>query len=99
MERTVLIIEDEKLIDGQRYGVYEKRYVIFPQRSGPLEIPDILFRGEVTDGSSNFVFRNLNTRRVTAFIEGITIDIKERPAEKHRQRNRDVLESWSGSFL
>lgn len=70
----------EKLIDGVRYGVYEKRYVIFPQRSGPLEIPDILFRGEVTDGSSNFVFRNLNTRRVTAFIDGITIDVKERPA-------------------
>jgi hypothetical protein len=69
----------EKLIDGVRYGVYEKRYVIFPQRSGPLEIPDILFRGEVTDGSSNFVFRNLNTRRVTAFIDGITIDVLERP--------------------
>ncbi len=70
----------EKLVDGTRYGVYEKRYVIFPQRSGPLVIPDILFRGEVTDGSSNFVFRNLNTRRVTAFIEGISIDVKERPA-------------------
>ena len=69
----------EKLIDGERYGVYEKRYVIFPQRSGPLEVPDILFRGEVTDGSSNFVFRNLNTRRVTAFIEGIKIDVLERP--------------------
>ncbi len=69
----------ERLIDGVRYGVYEKRYVIFPQRSGPLEIPDILFRGEVTDGSSNFVFRNLNTRRVTAFIDGLTIDVKERP--------------------
>ena len=71
----------ERLIDGVRYGVYEKRYVIFPQRSGPLEIPDILFRGEVTDGSSNFVFRNLNTRRVTAFIDGLTIDIKERPVD------------------
>lgn len=70
----------ERLIDGVRYGVYEKRYVIFPQRSGPLEIPDILFRGEVTDGSSNFVFRNLNTRRVTAFIDGVTIDVMERPA-------------------
>ena len=70
----------ENLIEGVRYGVYEKRYVIFPQRSGPLQIPDILFRGEVTDGSSNFVFRNLNTRRVTAFIDGITIGVKERPA-------------------
>lgn len=70
----------ERLIDGQRYGVYEKRYVIFPQRSGDLVIPDILFRGEVTDGTSNFVFRNLNTRRVTAFIDGVTIEVKERPA-------------------
>ncbi|HBW84945.1 MAG TPA: hypothetical protein DEF79_12985, partial [Gammaproteobacteria bacterium] len=69
----------EKLIDGVRYGVYEKRYIIFPQRSGSLEIPDILFRGEVTDGSSNFVFRNLNTRRVTAFIDGMTVDVKQRP--------------------
>ena len=70
----------EELIEGVRFGVYEKRYVIFPQRSGPLEIPDILFRGEVTDGSSNFVFRNLNTRRVTAFIDGITINVDERPS-------------------
>ena len=69
----------EKLIDGVRFGVYEKRYVIFPQRSGPLEFPDILFRGEVTDGSSNFVFRNLNTRRVTAFIEGTSVEVQERP--------------------
>lgn len=84
MEDTVIQLigspnQYEKLIDGVRYGVYEKRYVIFPQRSGPMEIPDILFRGEVTDGSSNFVFRNLNTRRVTAFIEGKTIEIKQRP--------------------
>jgi len=91
----------EKLIDGERYGVYEKRYVIFPQRSGPLEVPDILFRGEVTDGSSNFVFRNLNTRRVTAFIEGITIDVLERPAAIQGNdfwlpvSNLALEESWS----
>ena len=34
----------------------------------------------MTDGSSNFVFRNLNTRRVTAFIDGMTVDVKQRPA-------------------
>ena len=91
----------EKLIDGERYGVYEKRYVIFPQRSGPLEVPDILFRGEVTDGSSNFVFRNLNTRRVTAFIEGITIDVLERPVSMQNNAlwlpvsSLTLEESWS----
>jgi hypothetical protein len=94
----------ERLIDGERYGVYEKRYVIFPQRSGPLEIPDILFRGEVTDGSSNFVFRNMNTRRVTAFIEGVTIDIKERPASAPVGEGwlpvtgLSLEESWNGDI-
>lgn len=70
----------EQLIDGQRYGVYEMNYVLFPQRSGELEIPDIVFRGELTDGSSNFVFRNPNMRPVTAFASGFNIDVKERPA-------------------
>ena len=69
----------EQLIDGQRYGVYEKNYVLFPQRSGPLEIPNIVFRGELTDGSSNFVFRNPNMRPVTAFAPGYSIDVKGRP--------------------
>ncbi len=90
----------EKLIDGVRYGAYEKRYVVFPQRSGSLEIPDILFRGEVTDGSSNFVFRT-DTRRVTAFIEGISIQVGERPEiAKETQfwlpvANLTLEESWS----
>jgi hypothetical protein len=94
----------ERLIDGERFGVYEKRYVIFPQRSGPLQIPDILFRGEVTDGSSNFVFRNMNTRRVTAFIEGITIEVKERPASLSRGEGwlpvtgLTLEETWSGDL-
>ena len=94
----------ERLIDGERFGVYEKRYVIFPQRSGPLQIPDILFRGEVTDGSSNFVFRNMNTRRVTAFIEGITIEVKERPASLPRGEGwlpvtgLALEETWSGDL-
>ena len=94
----------ERLIDGERFGVYEKRYVIFPQRSGPLQIPDILFRGEVTDGSSNFVFRNMNTRRVTAFIEGITIEVKERPASLSRGEGwlpvtgLALEETWSGDL-
>ena len=94
----------EELIDGVRYGVYEKRYVIFPQRSGSLEMPDILFRGEVTDGSSNFVFRNLNTRRVTAFIEGIDIEIKERPLVTRDSRfwlpvaNLSLQEQWSSDL-
>lgn len=70
----------EKLVDGVRYGVYEKQYALFPQSSGTLEIPDIMFRGEVTDGSSNYVFRNLNTRTITSYAEGYTVTVREKPA-------------------
>ena len=70
----------EKLVDGVRYGVYEKQYAIFPQRSGTLTIPDIMFRGEVTDGSSRYVFRNLATRTITSFTEGYEIEVLEKPA-------------------
>lgn len=94
----------EKLIDGVRYGVYEKRFVIFPQSSGTLEIPDILFRGEVTDGSSNFVFRNLNTQRVTAYIEGTNIEVKERPVAAQASsfwlpaNGITLEETWTGDL-
>jgi len=90
----------EQLVDGVRYGIYEKNYVIFPQRSGELEIPDIVFRGELTDGSSNFVFRNPNMRPVTAFAEGYTVEVKERPAEFPENRtwlpatDIQISETW-----
>lgn len=70
----------EQLIDGVRYGVYEKNYVIFPQRSGELIIPDIVFRGELTDGSSALLFRNPNMQPITAFASGYTVEVNERPA-------------------
>ncbi len=94
----------ERLIDGVRYGVYEKNYVIFPQRSGSLSIPDIVFRGELTDGSSSFVFRQRNVRPVTAFATGYNIDVKERPAAFPADTtwlpasNLIVEETWDGDI-
>ena len=35
--------------NGQIYGVIERRYAIFPQQSGPLEIPAIRFEGTIPD--------------------------------------------------
>ncbi len=70
----------EEVIDGSRYGVYELNYAIFPQNSGELQIPDIVFRGQLPDSSSRFGFRN-NVSPVTAFTEGRTVEVRERPAE------------------
>lgn len=94
----------EKLVDGVRYGVYEKQYALFPQRSGSLKIPDIMFRGEVTDGSSNYVFRNLNTRTITSYAEGYTIEVREKPADYPADAvwlpasNIAIRESWDNDF-
>lgn len=94
----------EKLVDGVRYGVYEKQYALFPQRSGAMEIPDIMFRGEVTDGSSRYVFRNLNTRTITSFAEGHTINVKEKPADYPANavwlpaRDISIEENWDNDF-
>lgn len=94
----------EKLVDGVRYGVYEKQYALFPQRSGTLEIPDIMFRGEVTDGSSNYVFRNLNTRTITSYAEGHTIEVREKPANYPADAvwlpasDINIRERWDNDF-
>lgn len=94
----------EKLVEGVRYGVYEKQYALFPQRSGTLEIPDIMFRGEVTDGSSRYVFRNLNTRTITSYSEGHSIEVREKPANYPVNAiwlpasNITIREQWDNDF-
>ena len=94
----------ETLVDGMRYGVYEKQYAIFPQRSGTLEIPDIMFRGEVTDSSSSYVFRNLNTRTITSYAEGHSITVSEKPANYPADAlwlpasEISIRETWDNDF-
>jgi len=91
----------EEIIDGQRYGVYEINYVIFPQRSGELVIPDMVFRGQVTDGSSRYVFRNTHVEPVTAFADGHQVRVRERPSAYPSNatwlpaRHLQLNETWS----
>lgn len=59
----------EERIDGVLYGVYEKRYELKPQASGPLEIPSIRFVGQVNDGATS-------VREISAYVEGLTINVK-----------------------
>ena len=40
----------EKLIDGRRYGVFERRYAVFPQRSGELVVPALGFQAALGGG-------------------------------------------------
>ena len=65
----------ESVVDGQRYYVLEKRYALFPQRSGPLEIPRERFVGTRGRGG---VFSQ--QQRVNASSESHTIKVKTIPS-------------------
>ena len=39
----------ETVIDGRRYGVIERQYALFPQKSGTVTIPSLTFTGKVPD--------------------------------------------------
>jgi len=39
--------------NGQEYNVIERHYAIFPEKSGELQIPPVVFRGQVSSPSSN----------------------------------------------
>src|SRR6218665_1328520 len=43
----------EKEINGVRHGVIELRYAIYPQQSGELEIPALVFSATVADRTQN----------------------------------------------
>jgi hypothetical protein len=91
----------EQIVDGERYGVYEINYAVFPQRSGELEIPDIFFRAQLTDGTSRSIFRNNNIETITAFAEGGRVEVKPRPASYPDNatwlpaRSLNIREEWS----
>jgi hypothetical protein len=44
----------EKVIDGRRYGVFERRYAVFPQKSGELVVPALGFQAAVGGGGGWF---------------------------------------------
>ncbi len=85
----------ESIHKGRRYYVLEKRYAIFPQRSGVLTIPRARFRGTLGRGG-NFSAR----QTVHAMSDAPTINVKTIPESFSGDtwiptRALDVTASWS----
>ncbi len=78
----------ETMVDGRRFSVNERRYALFPQKSGTLNIRPVTFQGEVfrTNGNGRDMFlspfgrfgQRGNIRRLRS--EPISMDIKPIPA-------------------
>lgn len=93
----------QEIVEGIRYDVTERRYVIFPQSSGDLVIPPVYFSATV--GGRNGLNRLLNRSSPTRQVElsGDTHPISVRPIPDSftgntwlPASNLELRENWSG---
>jgi hypothetical protein len=65
----------------QRYRVLERHYAVFPERSGPLQIPAMTLTGRLVERRSDRLWQpSVRGRRIEAASEPVELDILPRPA-------------------
>lgn len=65
-------------IAGRRYGVFERRYLLIPERSGQMALPPARFRGTAQVGGNGGFFGR--TQNVSAAGQAYTLDVRPQPA-------------------
>jgi hypothetical protein len=93
-------------VNGVNYSVTERKYVIFPQKSGRLIIKPLVLTAEVlTNGNPNFnsFFNSQMTKTKRVESKAITLDVKPVPASfngKHWLSAEELVlkQEWSGDF-
>jgi len=66
---------------GQRYRVLERRYAIFPERSGELVLPPMQLSGRLVERRDGSIWQpTVRGRRVTVESETLRLQIEPRPA-------------------
>lgn len=74
-------IQYDKMIENTRYVVTERRYAIFPQQSGPLNIDAINFTADVNDTGQSNRNRFLNTTRpISVNSKIVEVEVKSQPS-------------------
>ncbi len=70
----------EKTINNKRYTVYQRKYIIFPQQSGQIEVGAVNFTADVNDSSqqSRSLFLN-STRPISVSTDPIVLNVKPKP--------------------
>lgn len=68
--------------NGQQYRVLERRYAVFPERSGELVIPPMQLTGRLIERPADRLWQpSVRGRRVRIESDPITLDISPRPAD------------------
>lgn len=66
---------------GERYRVLERRYAIFPERSGELVLPAMQLSGRLVERRDSSIWQpSVRGRRVTVESEALKLRIEPRPA-------------------
>jgi len=75
-------IQYDKTINNTRYVITERKYAIFPQQSGELEISSVNFTADVNDSSQSGRNRFLNTTRpISVNSKVIKLKVTPQPAQ------------------
>ncbi|MEQ8427766.1 MAG: BatD family protein [Gammaproteobacteria bacterium] len=94
----------EAVVNGKRYGVFERRYAIFPQVSGPLTIEPVVFQGRTGADGGFLLFGYDGTGQQVTIkqSEMIQLDVKPIPQDYTGKNwlpaeNITLQEQWSVS--
>ncbi len=92
-----------EIVDGVRYNVTERKFVIFPQSSGELTIPPVYFTATVgrRGGLTRFFNNRTTVREINLGSDLHAIEVLGKPASFLGQTwlpaaNIAIIESWSG---
>lgn len=83
-------------IDGQRLGVYERSYAIYPEESGEMVIPGQRFTAQIANPYNRF----MRGRPVSVVAQPTRINVKATPANYPQapwlpSTQIDIQDSWS----
>lgn len=99
-------ISTQEVIDGLRFNVIERRFVLFPQSSGSLEISPISFTATVGRRRSGSIFSGQMTggRAINLSSQAHSINVLSKPdsypanATWLPSNDLDLEENWSASL-
>ena len=99
----------DSIISGTRYGVFELKFAISPQKSGKITIPALSFNGTMASRRESFggmfsssIFSMRGGKPVVARSQEIMMSVKEPPADYPKQpwlpaQDLTLSDSWSQS--
>ncbi len=74
--------DSTEVIDGRMFQVFERSFIVIPQRSGAQEIRGPVFQGQINVESNRTLFPSFSsTRSVTTAATNLPIEVKPIPAD------------------